>query len=454
MNASSDFSGYSTVLFIDSMVALEGKPLASLPWKEIDPAGPILILIVPQVMSEIDKRKRDGRLGKRAREFNRLVAPAAESGGTTRVSAGILVVDIGFAVCDRINWDNLDDLDPEEGDARVVAQILHARGIINDRKLLLSHDNNPIAMAARHDLKRRKLPDHWLREPEPSPNDKEIARLKNRVRELEAKEPELQFGIEFSVKQPVVVYRVRQLALEEQDWVVHNTLLHHDPELNKRTMMTEGDADLADRREKYRDEIVPRHAARLHHYLETGYSQIPFTFTLTNDGHIQAEHIVVTLRAMSGSLSRKYRAFARFGPPPPQSHRFDFPSLENIERPWLKGPIGRHEMEFGSDSGEAISIQCVDFRHGASWSFVGVATIDISDSGPFCIEVCVTASNQTGVIRSSFPLQFQVDEVDVQDLFDLEACAHRIDAPIFPRLRAAMEAEDLGWIEIMDEYKP
>jgi transposase len=63
---------------MDSMVALEAKPLASLPWQEIDSAGPIPVLIVPQVMKEIDKRKRDGGLGKRARSwrvesaFNRL----------------------------------------------------------------------------------------------------------------------------------------------------------------------------------------------------------------------------------------------------------------------------------------------------------------------------------------------------------------------------------------------
>jgi hypothetical protein len=68
MHVGFDHERYSTILFMDSMVALQGKPLSALPWQEIDAAGPILVLVVPQVMSEIDKRKRDGRLAKRARD--------------------------------------------------------------------------------------------------------------------------------------------------------------------------------------------------------------------------------------------------------------------------------------------------------------------------------------------------------------------------------------------------
>ncbi len=157
-----DFTAYSTILFIDSMVALEAKPLPMLPWHEIDAAGPILLMVVPQVNAEIDKRKRDGRLGRRAREFNRLIAPAAESASPARISDRPPVVDIAIAACDRIEWDVLDDLDPELGDARVVAQILHARGMPLERKSLFSHDINPIAMATRYGIKTRKMPDHWL----------------------------------------------------------------------------------------------------------------------------------------------------------------------------------------------------------------------------------------------------------------------------------------------------
>ncbi|MGT2504773.1 hypothetical protein ACVOMS_35905 (plasmid) [Bradyrhizobium guangxiense] len=168
---------------MDSMVALEAKPLANLPWAEIDAAGPVLVLVVPQVMKEIDKRKRDGRLGRRARDFNRLIAPAAESGSAVQISVGPPQVNIAFAQIGRIDWDALQDLDPEEGDARVVAQVLNAAGVPAGVKTLFSYDNNPIAMASRHGIKVRKLPESWLMEPEPSPHEKELLRLKGKIAE-------------------------------------------------------------------------------------------------------------------------------------------------------------------------------------------------------------------------------------------------------------------------------
>ncbi|WP_354115974.1 hypothetical protein [Bradyrhizobium sp. LA7.1] len=200
---------------MDSMVALEAKPLASLPWTEIDPAGPILVLVVPQVMKEIDKRKRDGRLGKRAREFNRLIAPAAESGSAVQISAGPPQVDIAFAQIGRIDWDALQDLDPEEGDARVVAQMLNVANVPAAVKTLFSYDNNPIAMASRYGIKARKLPENWLLEPEPSPHEKELLRLKSKVAELETTEPEIELKLEFEAPDSLQIYRVEALDASE-----------------------------------------------------------------------------------------------------------------------------------------------------------------------------------------------------------------------------------------------
>jgi hypothetical protein len=90
-------------------------------------SGAILLLFVPQVLKEVDSKKRDGRLAKHAREFNRLIAPAAETGGVVRLVDGPPFVDLALAVTNRIDWDQLDDLDPDEPDARVVAQVLNEK---------------------------------------------------------------------------------------------------------------------------------------------------------------------------------------------------------------------------------------------------------------------------------------------------------------------------------------
>ena len=104
-----DYSKYKSIVFIDTMVVLHGQPLDKQPWKEIDPFGPILVLIVPQVQTEIDKRKLDGRLSARARAFSRLIRPSVSKGGEPiQIVSGPPVVDIGMAFPKPIPWEKLD----------------------------------------------------------------------------------------------------------------------------------------------------------------------------------------------------------------------------------------------------------------------------------------------------------------------------------------------------------
>jgi len=281
MESGFDHAAYSTILFMDSMVALEGRPLRTLPWHEIDAAGPILVLVVPQVNAEIDKRKRDGRLSKRAREFNRLIGPAAEAASPTRISDGPPAVDIAVASCDRIEWDVLDDLDPEEGDARVVAQILYARDVPRERRLLLSHDINPIAIASRHGLKARKMPDHWLQEPEPSPSERELMRLKGRVNELEATQPEFDANIVFGADEPLQLYQVQELSNEERNSLFYRVLSQNPKQQQHRppfaTVLFEYDDEYDEKYTSYKESSVPRYVASVHRYIEAHFSQIPFS---------------------------------------------------------------------------------------------------------------------------------------------------------------------------------
>lgn len=316
-----DYGAYSTVLFMDSMVALEGKSLTVQPWHEIDATGPILVLVVPQVSKEIDKRKRDGRLGQRARAFNRLIVPAAESGAPVRIVDGPPMVDLAIAACERISWDALDDLDPEEPDDRVVAQVLHARGVSPARKLLFSQDTNPIAMASRHGIKVLKMPEHWLLEPEPSPHEKELSRLKARVRELEADEPELSASVACGIDRPLQLYQVKALTAAEQERL-RNEIIARNPKGVQETSpwmpAINRDYSYSGRYKRYRDVIVPRHAATLHKRIETHYSQIPFSVRIENGGHIQAENLVVAIAAIGGTVHDRFVCYPLFEPIAPQ----------------------------------------------------------------------------------------------------------------------------------------
>jgi hypothetical protein len=445
-----DWSKYSTLLFMDSMVALEAKPLPALPWKEIDATGPILVLVVPQVMKEIDKRKRDGRLGKRAREFNRLIGPAAESDSAVQISLGPPQVDIAFAKIGRIDWDALQDLDPEEGDARVVAQVLNSENVPAAMKMLFSYDNNPIAMAARHGVKARKLPEHWLLEPEPSPHEKELFKLRSKVEELQSTEPKIDVALEFQGWEPLQIYRVEPLSASEQsDFVAR--ILRENPKWSQDSgIYFMRDSSYDEKYLKYRNVIVPHHVARVHRYLEDEYGQIGFSMTIRVLGHIQAENLVVTLRSSGGGLHDKFICYPVYGPvaPRPKNH-FDF-GRPMVRFPEIRNPVGRHDIDFaiGPDGGKVIEIHCADFRHGRTWSFQGIARLDPHVQGPFQITVEITASNLHGSHMNKFDQGFVVKTVTVSDLINLETGRGFIaDFPLREQFEAALESKNNDWFD-------
>ena len=444
---------YSTILFMDSMVALEAKPLTELPWHEIDAIGPILVLVVPQVMTEIDKRKRDGRLGRRAREFNRLIGPAAEAASTARICKGPPIVDIGIAACDRIDWDSLDDLDPEMPDARVVAQMLCARGVSPDHKLLLSHDINPIAMASRHGLKTRKMPDHWLLEPEPSPSEKEMSKLKARLRQLESTAPEVQASVTFEVGAPLQLYQVHPLSDKRQSELVDRILVENPkPEHRVHFNLALGyNSSLDERYEKYRNSMVPRHAATLHRRLETHYGQVPFLLRIENVGHVQAENLVLALTAIGGNIHNRFVCYPLFGPMAPQPKVYD--PLESVRRFEIPRPVGRHEMEFAvaPHRGEAIELHCADFRQGREWQFQGIALIDPHQGSPFKLHVSVTASNLRGAVSRSFELEYSSESVAADDLISLQSREFHVEFPMQEQFCQQLGAKNLKWFDFTNE---
>jgi hypothetical protein len=159
-------------------------------------------------------------------------------------------------------------------------------------------------MATRHGIKSRKVPDHWLLDPEPSPHEKEITRLRARVKELETTAPDLQPTIIFEVSPTLQLFQVRPLSSEEQATLVERLLTENPKPVQLRSPIPSLDYDpTLDRRyEKYATSAVPSYASRLHQHLETHYGQVPFLLRIENIGHIQAENLVVVLKAIGGTL--------------------------------------------------------------------------------------------------------------------------------------------------------
>ncbi|RWB20406.1 MAG: hypothetical protein EOQ40_15175 [Mesorhizobium sp.] len=450
-----DHTKYSTIVFIDSMVALEGKPLDTMPWDELDPTGPILVLVVSQVNSEIDKRKRDGRLAKRARAFNRLISPAAETSTPHRISNGPPAIDIAIVRHRRIDWDQYDDLDPDGGDDRVVAQILNARDVPDQRKLLLTNDTNPIAIGSRHGLRSWRMPDHWLADPEPSPSDKEVARLKARVRELEQAQPNVEISLTYGVDQPQTVFRVDPVPTEARKAITSHIIRQNPRQDDDSPFNLHPDYSYDDRYRDYRTKIVPAYSASIHRFLEVHYAQVPFTLCVKNVGVLQAESLVLTLTSRGGSLHNRFTCYPIFGPAAPKPKSGILGHFRLSADDIQAAMVGRHEMFFavGPDRGSTIEVHCADFRHGRRWEFEGIATIDPhSDEGPFVIDVGVTASNMRGIETQAFAFAFESQSAKIADLVDVLEPGYKQAFPMMERFKAEVTAKNWSWIEAVDVY--
>jgi len=108
----------ASYVFPDSNVVLEGKPLAELPWDQLRVASPIVLVFVPQVLKEVDSKKHDGRIGKRAREFNRLLVQVTARDGCMLLPNQDREVYLAIGRPTRIDWGHYGDEDPDDGDTR------------------------------------------------------------------------------------------------------------------------------------------------------------------------------------------------------------------------------------------------------------------------------------------------------------------------------------------------
>lgn len=459
LSVSRAFADYKVKVFLDANVVLEGKTLAELPWQDIDSEGPILALLTPQVLSEVDSKKRDGRLGKIARGFNQLIAPVALGGTPVLVREASPRVALALAICDRIDWDQYDDLDPDDGDSRVVAEILQTRDLGSQEKLFVSQDIKPLAFATRRGLRTFRISDNWLRPVEPTPQDKAIQRLKQRVQELELTEPELKVEVTFGQAKHLRLYRVADLSPDERDVIKRKILTkNRKPSQSRRSgglaMYSAGlgydyDSSLDDRYATYRDRTLPAFMDLYERNIERLYNQIPFSVRIANVGHVRADKLVVEIESSEGWLHHKFVFMSPQGPPSP-TPRSSFDHLYRGMNPMYVPPrVGRHEIEFvkGNDRTPLIIVNCEDFRHGQEWLFTGVFALDVRDIMPASVTARVTASNLHGAVKETFTMTKQIEDVTVFDLINSESLLIERELAMQDVLDEAIKTENYSTIE-------
>jgi hypothetical protein len=453
------------IAFLDANIVLEGKPVAELPWSEVAAEGTIRVLIVPKAMEEIDAKKRDGRLGPIARAFNRLIAPAVIEGRPVVLRESAPRVELQMATCSRIPWDDYDELDPDDGDSRIVAEALHARGVEGRARVLVSHDIKPLAYAKGRNLPVHQASDRWLRDPEPGPKDKEIQRLKQQVAEFRRDEPTLDVSVKVSDAEPLEVYRVASLS-PVQTTALEAKLKRDNPmKANGRTdpyglgsaLHSDRDSSYDGKYRNFVSKKIPAFAAAFHEKLELLFNQRLLTVRITNAGQIRADHLVVTVTTSDGWINRKVVYLSPSGPAAPVPTP-DYLGNMRLQRDLMRQTvplrIGRHEFEITRRAARSRDMEatCEDFRSGQEFIFEGTV-MPSSNPNPLVVTVSLTASNLRGERTEVTRLEKKIVLVEAADLVDMDTLKPNREYPTEREVERLLASEAYGQIELDGETK-
>lgn len=436
---------YRTKVFIDSNIILEAKELRDLPWADIDPVGPILILVVPTVLEEVDSKKRDGRLAPRARAFNRSLSPLLNGDPVINVAHASVQVDLAIADCDRINWDELADLDPRQGDHRVAAEVLNVRGVPVAQRIIVGQDIKPLIIAKRHGIRTCHVAESWLPSPEPTPMDKKFAELQQRVKGYEKTEPE--FEVEFSVEQPALIYLIEPLSEEESAAFVERTLVANpQPEQASSFMPLGFDGTLAGRYSTYAKETVPNFVRNYAEKMEILLGQIPIKLVISNVGNLRADNVIVSVLVIGGWFNDKPILVPPKGPVAPTAR--NTLGMPHLTTPHFRGRVGKHEFDVDEPRRDVrFEAQCEDFRHGTAWQFDGVMWLDPKSDSPRLVVVEITAANLRGKVTRTFPVEASVETLKASDLLKIESNSLLRRSAVYPLVERAFDNEEFSAIE-------
>lgn len=435
-------TGYDRVFALDTQMVFEARPLEQLDWASLSP-GPILLLVLPQVSSEIDARKRDGRLGQRARHLNRLLDPSIETGQPATVVAQPVRVDIAYVAAGAIDWGPLEDLERDSGDDRIVAQALHALVDNAARVEVLSFDSRPRAAARRHGLKACKPDEGWLLDPEPSPSDRRVAELEQRVRVLQTTEPQLSVSIEPG-DQPPLVGRVSQMILarnpRQRTSPFAMGALHEN--LNY-------DEDYDDYEKAMRERDVPV----MHLGAARQFSTYPIKILLENTGQLAAEHVTVELRSGNARLHGEPFLVDLFGPPPPDTRSNFLANVPNLSQQLQRPDRTSFALEQSEDADVQVEFRCEDFRHGRAQALTAVLELEGRTVGVAQVEVRVTARNMRGAVTATMVVPVEVRDTVLGELIDLDEVRLRAAPPTRELLLALLKDDEDGLVHYRNDGK-
>lgn len=446
-----DWNKFSVVVFIDSNVALECLALEQLPWREVHNTGPILVLVTPTVLQEVDSKKNHPRLGDHARRFNRSMRPLLGKQATVVIrQSPAPQVEVALADCIRVAWEQYPNLDPDEPDSKVIAQALTARGPSQKCRVVISQDIRPLDLAQQHGLSIFQIGENWLRPKEKSEAEKRADSLKREIDAIKSRQPKLALSYR-SNKDVVSVHRIHDLSSQErkaiQDTIIR---LHPMPEQKRDftgsyNLISQHDHTLSERYKRWEEQVIPQFVRDYEHKLELNFGHIEIVFRIENIGQVPAESLLIHLSTKGGWLNDRYVIASPAGPRSPSVRNplFSPPHFHDHRFRHVAQP-GKHEfvVQEVPERSTEVHISCADFRHGYDYEYRMIGWVD-PRADDFHVEAVVTAANLYGEIKEAVTVGKTVLESSVFDLVDPETLMFRQPPEIIELLSAAKSKQDI-----------
>lgn len=194
---------------------------------------------------------------------------------------------------------------------------------------------------------------------------------------------------------------------------------------------------------------MPKFVEQLSDIMSGMLSQVPFSVTVSNEGAIRADRLLVQIKTSSASMYGKYLFIGPSGPVPPVP-RDPLYEVHNAVRAQRNNP-GSHEPHFTvapTQGGNLVEVACEDFRHGREWRFDGVLWPDHRDTRPVVITVSVTAANYKGEAREHLSVEKQMVTKVLADAIDFETRRFTCSLPMATAVESAKTAGDvIEWLK-------
>lgn len=459
-------------LFPDTNLFIQCRPIAELPWSDLGDFDEIRLVVCRPVMREIDNQKNRGndRVGQRARITYKLFRDIIASDLNYQVvNKGKPVVKIHLEASLLPSPELKDHLDYNKPDDEIIG-CLHSFQHDNENKdvQLLTHDGGPMMTAKFVGLSFVPIDDNWLLAPENSQSKRELARLRNRVAQLEGVEPQVHLKCVDERGEELECLRIEYLVysrLAEDDIAALLQLLkdrfppaedfgsrgrdvRQAPGVVPKALgAMQKYAPASDEViGKYLDEDYPKWIKEcenmfvtLHETLQEESRQLVLLFVASNVGTRPAKDVLLEIEAKGAvevcvpfedDEKETVTSLRLPSPPrPPRGRRRSAPSslsfLGANARSIAIGPLDRrrdpnmfyYKPSRPRDPVESFSLECKQWRHGTGDEYFDVqVSADLSeDNIEGVVECSIHAENLSSPLRLVIPVRIAIKRVSARN---------------------------------------